>query len=155
MRYTIGEAANILGVSASTLRYYDQEGLLPLVERSSGGVRIFTAKDLEWLRVIECLKKSGLSIREIRAFTDMVGQGDASLSDRLALFRARREAVLRQMEENQRTLALLDFKCWYYTQAAQDGTEERVRAMPAEQIPEPYRTIKEQLNAAPPDTRQT
>ncbi|MEI3272239.1 MAG: MerR family transcriptional regulator [Gemmiger formicilis] len=57
MAYTVGEMARRLGVPASTIRYYDKEGLLPFVGRSSGGIRVFTEKDFEWLRIIECLKK--------------------------------------------------------------------------------------------------
>lgn len=56
MAYTVGEMARRLGVPASTIRYYDKEGLLPFVGRSSGGIRVFTEKDFEWLRIIECLK---------------------------------------------------------------------------------------------------
>ena len=56
MAYTVGEVARRLGVPASTIRYYDKEGLLPFVGRSSGGIRVFTEKDFEWLRIIECLK---------------------------------------------------------------------------------------------------
>ena len=58
MAYTVGEMARRLGVPASTIRYYDKEGLLPFVGRSSGGIRAFTEKDFEWLRIIECLKKN-------------------------------------------------------------------------------------------------
>ena len=76
MLYTIGEMAKVLSIPPSTLRYYDKEGLLPFVERSSGGIRMFTEKDHEWLKVIECLKQSGLSIKEIRDFIDMAMQGD-------------------------------------------------------------------------------
>ncbi|MCI9596743.1 MAG: MerR family transcriptional regulator [Firmicutes bacterium] len=75
MLYTVGEMAKVLGIPASTLRYYDKEGLLPFVERSSGGIRMFTDKDYEWLKVIECLKRSGLSIKDIKTF----------ISERLAL----------------------------------------------------------------------
>ena len=49
MLYTVGEMAKVLGIPASTLRYYDKEGLLPFVERSSGGISMFTEKDYEWL----------------------------------------------------------------------------------------------------------
>ncbi|MBQ3091914.1 MAG: MerR family DNA-binding transcriptional regulator, partial [Clostridia bacterium] len=59
MYYTIGEMADLLGVAASTLRYYDKEGLLPFVERTSGGIRKFKEADLEWLVTIEHLKKTG------------------------------------------------------------------------------------------------
>lgn len=146
MLYTVGEMAAILGVPASTLRYYDKEGLLPFVERSRGGIRMFTDKDHEWLKVIECLKQSGLSIKEIRDFIGLAMQGDeASLMKRLALFQARRDAVRKQIEDMQETLALLEFKCWYYEQAIQDGTEEKVRSLPPEEIPCQYRAIREKM----------
>lgn len=61
MVYTVGEMAKKLDVPASTLRYYDKEGLLPFVERSSGGIRMFQESDFEWLQVIGCWKKAGLS----------------------------------------------------------------------------------------------
>ncbi len=66
MVYTIGEMAKMLGIPASTLRDYDTEGLLPLVARSAGGVRQFRESDSEWLRVIGCMKKAGMSIKDIR-----------------------------------------------------------------------------------------
>ena len=66
MVYAIGEMAKMLGVPASTLRYYDKEGLLPFVARSSGGIRQFLESDIEWLRVIGCMKKAGMSIKDIR-----------------------------------------------------------------------------------------
>lgn len=58
MMYTVGEMAKRLDVPASTLRYYDKEGLLPFVERFSGGIRMFKDTDVEWLQVIECVKKN-------------------------------------------------------------------------------------------------
>ncbi len=66
MPYTVGEMAKMLDVPASTLRYYDKEGLLPFVARSSCGIRLFQDSDLEWLRVIGCMKKAGTSIKDIR-----------------------------------------------------------------------------------------
>lgn len=152
MLYTVGEMAKALGIPASTLRYYDKEGLFPFVERSSGGIRMFTDKDYEWLKVIECLKQSGLSIKEIRAFIDMAQRGDeASLAERHALFQARRDAVKKQMEEMRETLALLEFKCWYYEQALQDGTEEKVRSLSVDEIPEQYRAIKKKMKDMHPE----
>ena len=146
MLYTVGEMAKILGIPASTLRYYDKEGLLPFVERSSGGIRMFTEKDHEWLKVIECLKQSGLSIKDIRNFMSMVIQGDeSSLAKRLTLFQARRDAVKKQIKDMQETLELLEFKCWYYEQAIQDGTEEKVRSLSLDEIPKQYRNIRKKM----------
>ena len=92
MLYTVGEMAKILGVQPSTLRYYDKEGLLPFIARSEGGIRMFTEKDYEALQVIGCLKKSGLSIKEIKSFITMAQQGDKTIKERYELFHGRREA---------------------------------------------------------------
>ena len=71
MVYTVGEMAKLLDIPASTLRYYDKEGLLPFVERSSGGIRLFRESDFEWLQVIGCMKKAGMSIRDIRQYIQL------------------------------------------------------------------------------------
>jgi DNA-binding transcriptional MerR regulator len=147
MAYTVGEMAKKLGLSASTLRYYDKEGLLPFVERSDGGARLFSERDFGWLKVIECLKRSGLSIKEIKSFTEMAQRGDASLAERLALFTARRAVVREMIEELRETLAVLDFKCWYYGQAVSDGTEEHVRSMALAEVPEKYRAVREKMGS--------
>ena len=52
--YTIGQVSERFDLPISTLRYYDKEGLLPFVERSSGGIRMFRKTDFEWLQVIRC-----------------------------------------------------------------------------------------------------
>ncbi len=139
MVYTVGEMAKLMGVPASTLRYYDKEGLLPFVERSSGGMRMFQEKDYEWLRIIECLKKTGMPLRDIRAYIDMAMRGDETIRERLALIRKQRQAVLRQMEELQQTLDTLDFKCWYYETAEEAGTTVWFESMSIEDVPQRYR----------------
>ena len=103
MPYTIGQMAEKLGVAPSTLRYYDKEGLLPFVERTAGGIRIFSDGDLETLKIINCLKDTGMQIKDIRNFMAMVVEGDSTIDDRLELFRKRKEQVERQMEELQKT----------------------------------------------------
>ena len=147
MLYTVGEMARFLNVSASTLRYYDKEGLLPFVERSNSGIRMFSDKDYEWLKIIECLKKSGLSIKEIRSYIDMTKRGDDSLEERLQLFEERKKDVERQMRELQETLDLLKYKCWYYEMAIQDQSEERVRSLSVEELPEEYKKIKNYIQS--------
>ena len=143
--YTIGQVSKMFDLSISTLRYYDKEGLLPFVERSNSGIRMFSDKDYEWLKIIECLKKSGLSIKEIRSYIDMTKRGDDSLEERLQLFEERKKDVERQMKELQETLDLLKYKCWYYEMAIQDQSEERVRSLSAEELPEEYKKIKNHI----------
>ena len=146
MLYTVGEMAQLLGIAASTLRYYDQEGLLPFVERSQGGIRMFSEKDYGPLKVIGCLKKSGLTIKEIKNFISLAQEGDSTLEQRLEIFRYRRAAVKKQISELQEMLSLLDYKCWYYETACQAGTEDAVRALLCEEVPAECRAALEKLN---------
>lgn len=94
MVYTVGEMAKLLDIPASTLRYYDKEGLLPFVERSSGGIRLFRKSDFEWLQVIGCMKKAGMSIRDIRQYIEQAQRGDDTIALRLVILRRQREVLL-------------------------------------------------------------
>lgn len=145
MVYTVGETAKVLGVAPSTIRYYDKEGLLPFVERSGGGIRMFQEKDFEWLFVIDCLKKTGMPIKDIKRFIDMALKGDETIDERLELFLKRRENVKEQMRQLQNTLDILDYKCWYYQTAKDAGTTDVPRNMDPSEIPEEFRTAYESL----------
>ena len=149
MVYTVGEMAKLLGITASTLRYYDKEGLLPFVERSSGGIRMFQESDFEWLQVIGCMKKAGMSIKDIRQYIEMALQGDETIGLRLAMFRHQREALKQQMEELQRTMQLVDYKCWYYETALEAGTVDVPQRMELSQVPEEFWEIRRKLKKAP------
>lgn len=122
MFYTIGKVAKKLNISAYTLRYYDKEGLLPFVERNQNGIRIFKDADFEWLTTIECLKKTGMSIKDIKHFINLCMAGDATIEQRLQLMQQQRQAVLLQIEQMQETLHKLEYKCWYYETAKAAGT---------------------------------
>ena len=145
--YTIGDMAKKMNVAPSTLRYYDKEGLLPFVGRSEGGIRIFTEADFGGLSIIHCLKQSGLSIKEIKQFTDMCARGDETIDERLALFQRKREDVQKQIRKLQEILEILDYKCWFYETAQQDGTTQFVENMSEEDMPQHYVSIKKKLNS--------
>ncbi len=136
--YTIGQIAEMFQIPVSTLRYYDKEGLFPGLERS-GGIRRFGERDVEALRVIECLKKSGLEIKDIKRFMEWCAQGSSTYPRRRELFIQQEEAVKNEMRRLEKTLAMIRYKRWYYEEAMKDGTEERVRAMTPEQMPEEIR----------------
>lgn len=149
MVYTIGEMAKMLGIPASTLRYYDKEGLLPFVARSSGGIRQFRESDIEWLRVIGCMKKAGMSIKDIRQYFELSMQGNNTIDTRLAMFRHQREVLQAQMDELQHTLRMVEYKCWYYETAQAAGTVEVLRDMPEDKVPEQFRAIRQELKQQP------
>ncbi|MBR4332176.1 MAG: MerR family transcriptional regulator [Clostridia bacterium] len=132
--YSIGQVAEMFHLPISTLRYYDKEGLFPGMERQSG-IRKFSEREIEALRVIECLKASGLEIREIKQFMEWTTEGAATYTQRKQMFETRRQAVEAEMAELQKTLDMLRYKCWYYDTAIADGNEDRISAMLPDHLP--------------------
>ena len=145
MYYTVGEMAKRLGVAPSTLRYYDQEGLLPFVERSEGGIRVFKESDYEWLGVIGCLKKAGMQLRDIKTFIEMAMQGDETIEPRFALITKQKAAVQAQIAELEETLRTLEFKEWYYNTAKENGTTDVPRNMALDELPKEFREVRLRL----------
>lgn len=140
--YTIGQVSEMFGLPISTLRYYDKQGLFPEMERASG-IRKFSDTELEALRVIDCLKRSGLEIKDIKQFMDWCTEGPSSYPKRRELFIKQRETVEAEIARMEQVLDMLKFKCWYYEQAMQDGSEERVQGMIPDQLPDEIRQAYE------------
>jgi len=141
LQYSIGEVSKITGLSISTLRYYDREGLFPSMGRNGGGIRVFTDREIVATRIIECLKFTGLSIQDIRQFMQWGAEGDATLQKRRDLYYERLEAVKKQLEQVEQALKVIRFKCWYYDTALENGTEDAVINLPADEIPEELRNV--------------
>lgn len=140
--YTIGQVSEMFDLPISTLRYYDKQGLFPGMLRVSG-IRKFSDTEIEALRVIECLKKSGLEIRDIKRFMDWCMEGASTYPQRKELFEKQKEILEAEIAHMNRVLDMLNFKCWYYGQAIQDGGEDRVQALIPDQLPEGIREAYE------------
>lgn len=132
--YSIGQISEGFGLPISTLRFYDKEGLFPNLERKSG-IRKFSERDIEALHVIECLKKSGLEIRDIKQFMQWCSEGASTYPQRLELFLRQRETIEGEIEKLERALAMINFKCWYYETALADGSEDRIKEMLPDKLP--------------------
>lgn len=140
--YTIGQVAKMFNLPISTLRYYDKEGLFPNIQRSSG-VRQFSDTELEALRVIECLKKSGLEIKDIKKFMEWCTQGSQTFKERKELFEKQKVVVEAEMEKLRKVLDMLKYKCWYYEEAIKDGSEDKVAAKIPDGLPDDVRSAYE------------
>lgn len=146
MVYTVGEMARLLDVPASTLRYYDKEGLLPFVERSSGGIRMFKESDIEWLKVIGCMKKAGMSIKDIKQYIELAMKGDDTIDARLAMFQRQKSVIENQMEELKHTLQVVEYKCWFYETAKSLGSVTAVQGLEPSRVPSCFSSIREELH---------
>lgn len=129
--YSIGQVSMMFQLPISTIRYYDKEGLLPNLRKDVSNVRKFNEQAIEAIRVIECLKKSGTSIRGIKDFMVWCEQGPSTYDKRLELFKEQKKKVKNEIKELENTLNMIEFKCWYYNQALEQGNEQF-----SEEIPE-------------------
>ncbi len=143
--YTIGQVSEMFHLPISTLRYYDKEGLFPQIERTSG-IRKFGNNELEALRIIECLKKSGLEIKEIKQFMGWCAQGSSTYEKRRDLFLRQKEIVEEEIRNMEKILDMIRFKCWYYETAIEDGNEDRIREMMPDHLPDEIQKLYDHAN---------
>ena len=137
--YNIGEVSKMFDLPISTLHYYDREGLFPNLNRSKSGVRKFDDSAVESLRLIECLKKTGIEIKDIKVFIIWCQQGTSTFKKRREMFNKQRENVETEIEHLNQVLDMIKFKCWYYDTAIADGNEDRLKNLKLEDMPEDVR----------------
>ena len=142
MSYSISEVAKMLNVSTYTIRYYDKEGLFPLVKRVNG-IRVFEDKDFPWLRMLNCLKNLDMPIKKIKEYVDLALKGDETLKERYQLILEQEEIIQKQIKELKYYKKQIDFKKAYYEKAIEAGTEKAVEDWPN---PEPTLKVDELQN---------
>ena len=123
---SISEAAERTGLSAHTLRYWERAGLLQLVDRNGSGHRRYAEEDLERIKFLTKLRATGMPIRQVRRYADLLNRGDESSEERLALLEAHRKAVLAHLEETAGHLELIDWKINRYRERL--GKHEQAKA---------------------------
>jgi DNA-binding transcriptional MerR regulator len=111
---TIADAARVSGLSAHALRYYERAGLLDPVDRNEGGHRRYREEDLDLIRFLSKLRTTGIPIREVRRYTELMRQDESTNEERLALLEAHRETVLERLEETARNLDQIEWKINFY-----------------------------------------
>jgi DNA-binding transcriptional MerR regulator len=111
---SVGEAAARVGLTTHTLRWYEQEGLVEPVGRDSAGRRRYTREDLDWLVLLTRLRRTGMPVRDMRRYAELVRLGESTRAERLALLTAHRDRVLARMADLEQDLKVLDFKIDLY-----------------------------------------
>jgi DNA-binding transcriptional MerR regulator len=108
--FLIGDISKMYGISQDTLRYYYKAGLLPFVKKNQAGRRVFTEDDLGYIEVIDCLKRSGIPVKEIAKFMDWCVEGDKTLPQRYAFMVEQEAALERKIQDLQAQLDFLTLK---------------------------------------------
>jgi DNA-binding transcriptional MerR regulator len=126
---SIAEAAERTGVSVHTLRYYERAGLVvTTVDRTAGGRRRYRQLDLDWIRICTKFRATGMPIRTIRRYAELVLAGRGNEKDRLELLEAHRSDVLTQLAELQESLELIDHKIDVYRGRMEAGDADQLWA---------------------------
>lgn len=138
--FTIGQVSKMFNLPISTLRYYDKEGLFPNIQRASG-IRKFSDAEIEALHVIDCLKSSGMEIKDIKQFMEWCQEGQSTYLKRKEMFERQKKVLEKELQELEKHMAMIQFKCWYYEQAITDGNEDHIKEMMPEHLPEEIQVL--------------
>jgi len=128
MGYSIGEVANLLGMSAHTLRFYDKEGLLPFVQKTSSGIRVFSDSDIEWLILINCLKGTNMPLKDIKKYIDLFLEGDETMPQRLEMLKEQKVKLDEQLKEMNGYMDKINYKVEYYEKLIAGGKRAQIEA---------------------------
>lgn len=104
------------GLSHDTLRYYEREGLIGPIRRSTGGRRVYDEDDLAWIGIVTCLRDAGLGIADLRRFTELLRGSDEAV-DRVSFLQERRTELIERVAQLQLAIKVLDGKIAYWGSA--------------------------------------
>jgi DNA-binding transcriptional MerR regulator len=137
---SISEASETLGMTAHTLRYYERAGLLPSVARTEGGIRRYQEEDVQLLRFLARLRLTGMPIRDVRRYSELVREGPQTMEQRKQLLEKHRAEVQRRMGQLQRNLEVLNLKIdlydrgWIHGCSPIDPCAEKLRCLLEEKV---------------------
>lgn len=118
---TIKEVSEKYGITADTLRYYEQVGIIPPIPRTEGGVRNYGKKDLEWIELVICVRKAGIPVSAMAEYMKLYQMGDATFAERLELMKKQRELLLMKKAELEAGLDQVEYKIERYEAALKTG----------------------------------
>lgn len=112
--YTIKEVADKMDISEHTLRFWAKNGLFPFIKRNKNNIRLFSESDLDWVRIVKCLRSVGTENKAIKRYIDLCIVGDSTIPERYEIIQSTKLKAQQQMEELKKQLDLLDYKEKFY-----------------------------------------
>lgn len=134
--YTIKEVADKMNVSEHTLRFWAKSGFFPFVKRNENNIRQFSDNDLEWVKIVKCLRSVGTENKAIKKYIDLCIIGDSTINERYQIILDTKEKALQQMEELKQQLDLLDYKENFYQNLIKNNLEDEWNPMNKMQLEE-------------------
>lgn len=122
--YTIKEVAEKMDVSEHTLRFWAKSGFFPFLTRNDNNVRMFSENDLDWVRIVKCLRSVGTQTKDVKRYIDLCIIGDSTIKERYQIILDTKAKALEQMDELKKQLELLDYKENFYKNLIKNHLED-------------------------------
>ncbi len=122
--YTIKEVAKKMDISEHTLRFWAKSGFFPFIQRNENNIRLFSDTDLEWVKIVKCLRSVGTENKAIKKYIDLCIIGDSTISERYEIIRKTKQKALQQMQDLKQQLDLLDYKEQFYQNLIKNHLED-------------------------------
>lgn len=123
--FSIQQTANSTGLSSHTLRYYERIGLIQPVTRATNGHREYSLQDIEWIEFLTCLRSTGMPIREMQRYAELLRQGESTIGDRMALLEAHRARIEEEIRLLTKNLEGIKWKIRHYQELEQQVQQEQ------------------------------
>ena len=122
--YTIKEVAEKMEVSEHTLRFWAKSGFFPFVKRNENNIRLFSDDDLGWVKIVKCLRSVGTENKAIKKYIDLCIIGDSTIQERYEIIRSTKQKALKQLQELNQQLELLNYKENFYQNLIKNSLED-------------------------------
>lgn len=119
--YSMKEVCQKLDMTYETLKYYCNEGLIPNVKRDKNNYRIFDENTVNWISSLSCLKKCGMSIKDMKQYLDYCLQGESTIPERQVMLNKQRNFLLEKINELEKSINFIDEKQEFYNRVL-DGS---------------------------------
>ena len=131
-KYTVKDVADMMELSSYTIRYYENSGLVPGVDRTGGNIRMFSEYSLSWLRLVHCLRATGLPIDGVRHYIQLCEKGESTIPERAAIIFAQERSLKQQIKALNQQMKVLKYKKAYYEKLV--AGQETDRCNPAAMV---------------------
>ena len=122
--YTIKEVSNIMDVSEHTLRFWAKSGFFPFIKRDENNIRLFSQSDLEWVKIVKCLRSVGTENKAIKRYIDLCNIGDSTIKERFEIIKATKQKAQHQMNDLKKQLDILEYKEGYYKNLIKNNSSD-------------------------------
>lgn len=132
--YKIKEVAKKMDISEHTLRFWAKSGFFPFIKRNKNNIRLFSDNDLDWVRIVKCLRAVGTENKAIKRYIDLCIKGDSTIPERYKIIQATKLKAEQQMLELQQQMDLLNYKEKYYQNLIKNNLKDGWNPMNNHQV---------------------